>query len=104
MLAGRLTEQITLLKPLVVIDRYGAEATTWEESPIIRAEVQWKGGETTEQNGELFETRRVDVLIRWREVDASWRVKHDGILYNISAIEPNRRKQFKRLICKKVNE
>ena len=105
MIAGYLTETVILLKPVVSIDDYGAEVTEWSEEAVTRAEVQWKSGTTVTQNDERFENRRVDVLVRWRtDVEATWRVSHNGILYNIDAVEPNRTSHLVRLICVKVNE
>lgn len=99
---------VRLLEPTVTTDKYGAETTTYTAGDPIHAEIQWKSGSTLETVGEFFFTERIDVLIRdQHEVGEKWRVQQlngNGNLFHIRAIEPNKAKHMKRLICERVNE
>ena len=105
MIAGRLNERVTLLTPSVTTDGFGAETTSYAVSATVHAEVVWKSGGTATQASERFPDGRVEIVIRdAHEVGDKWRVSHAGILYSVSAIEHNRARGLRRLICDRVNE
>ncbi|MBR1436131.1 MAG: phage head closure protein [Bacteroidales bacterium] len=105
MIAGRLTELVTLQRPTVSTDAFGAESTTFADSATVHAEVVWKTGNTGMQVGELFPSGHVEIIIRdAHEVSEKWRAVYDGTVYSVSALEHNRQRGLKRLICDKVNE
>ena len=44
------------------------------------------------------------IIYAAHEVEEKWRVIYQGITYTVGAIEFNRRRGLKRLVCDKVNE
>lgn len=105
MIAGRLNERVTLFSPSVTTDGFGAETTSYAASATVHAEVNWKSGSTGTQVSEIFPDGRIEVIIRdAHEVGDKWRVLYAGTLYSVSAVEHNRSRGLKRLLCEKVNE
>lgn len=101
-------DRVTLYRPVVTTDKFGAEHTTYEEVKTVWAEIQHKDATTTEQVGEFFMGERIDILIRnQHEIGDKWRVRQLtglGHLFNIRNIEPRPLKGLNRLICERVNE
>lgn len=105
MISGRLTEFVELRRPTVTTDAFGAEQISYPEGPRIHAEVIWKSGRLSQEASELFPDGRVEIIIySAHEVAEKWRVVYQGVTYTVGAIEFNRRKGLKRLVCDKVNE
>lgn len=103
-----MNERVTLKKPVITEDKFGSPRTEYVDVKTVHAEIQWKGGSTGLEAGELFMNERIDVLIRIQhKIEEGWRVQQIGMnrnLFHISAIEPNREKGFNRLVCERVNE
>jgi SPP1 family predicted phage head-tail adaptor len=108
MISGRMRDRVTLYRPVVHVDKFGAEETTYEEVKTVWAEIQHKDATTTEQVGEFFMGERIDILIRIQhEVRENWRVRQLtglGHLFHIRNIDPRPLKGLNRLICERVNE
>lgn len=105
MIAGRLTEFVVLQEPTVVTDAFGAEVISYTGGAPIHAEVNWKSGRLSQEASELFPDGRVEIVIyAAHTVAEKWRVVYQGVTYIVGAIEFNRRKGLKRLICDRVNE
>lgn len=103
---GRLADtRLTLLRPVRVTDRMGAERTTYEEAGFAHAERQSFTGRRSEEAGEHFPdyTARFNVRAE-HAVTEFWRVKDlDGTLYTVVAVALNRWAHFKTLFCERVN-
>ena len=105
MIAGRMTERVVLLQPTSTEDKFGSEVVEFTALKTVHAEVQWKSGGTYEQASELFPDGHIEVIVRIAHpVEAKWRIRYNGELYNVTAVAPNRVKGLKRLICDKVND
>lgn len=105
MIAGRMTERVTLRAPSVEVDGFGAETTTWTDYRTVRAEVRWTSGSTRAEASELFQDVRLEVVVRSAHpVGDRWRLVFSGVEYNIAAVERNRVKGLLRLLCEKVNQ
>jgi len=105
MIAGRMTEFVELWKPVVSRDSYGSETMTYEDAGRIHAEVRWRSGGTVVQTSEFFPDYKIEVLIRdAHSVKEGWRVEYSDITYTVTAIEHNRVKGLKRLLCERVND
>ena len=105
MIAGRLTEYVELRKPVVETDAFGSEKISFPKGRLVHAEVNWKSGHLSQEASELFPDGRVEIIIySAHPVEEKWRVVYQGITYTVGAIEFNRRKGLKRLICDRVNE
>lgn len=105
MIAGRLTERVKLLRPASTTDRFGSNTISYVEVATVHAEVKWKSGSTAGEASELFSGDRIEILIRSAHtVEPKWRAEYMGVIYFVEAIEHNRLKGMKRLLCNKVNE
>lgn len=105
MIAGRLTEYVVLQRPTVNTDAFGADVISYTEGDPIHAEVNWKSGRLNQEVSELFPDGRLEVIIySAHEVAEKWRLVYAGVTYTVGAIEHNRRRGLKRLICDKVND
>ena len=104
MIAGLLNERVTLLRPSVSTDGFGAETTSYETYGEVRAEVRWKSGALSPELSEIFPDVHLEVMVRdAHPVAAKWRLVHAGDTYTVDAAEHNRLKGLRRLICSKVN-
>lgn len=106
MIAGRLTEFVELQEPFVEKDdRFGSDVISYPTGKIVHAEVVWKSGKISEEVSELFPDRRIEVLIyAAHRVEEKWHLVYSGVVYSVSAVEHNRRRGLKRLICDRVND
>lgn len=106
MIAGRQKYRLTLMRPVSVTDRYGAETVTWEDVLTVPAERVRNVGRRSDEAGEHFP----DYSVSWNvravyEVDENWRVRQTGgHLYQVLAIEENRARGYNTLITERVNE
>ena len=105
MISGRLTERVTLFAPVVSKDTFGADVISYPHGKTVHAEVNWKSGRLSEEASEIFPDGRLEVIIYdAHTVAEKWRLEYAGVAYTVGAIEHNRRRGFKRLICDKVND
>lgn len=101
-----MNDWITLLKPDRVTDRMGAETTTYAKTRTVHAEYVEARGNRSEEVGEHFPDYTVKFNIRIAHpVQENWRAQHlGGYLYTVVAIIRNRNKDYKTLLCERVNE
>lgn len=105
MIAGRLTERVKLFQPTTTTDSFGSNTVTYIDKGTVHAEVKWKNGSTKGEASELFSGDSIEILIRPAHTCApKWRAVYMGVTYYVEAIEYNRLKGLKRLLCNKVNE
>ena len=105
MIAGRMTERVVLIQPSATTNGFGSDVVSYTDVKTVHAEVQWKSGGTYQQASELFPDGHIEVIIRdAHQVEAKWRIRYNGEVYNVAAVAPNRVKGLKRLICDKVND
>lgn len=104
MIAGKLTERVTLLRPSVTTDAFGAESTDFTPEGVVHAQVTWKTGSLSREVSEFFPTGRIEVVIYDRHpAEAKWRVQYGADLFQVQAVEHVRLRGMKRLYCEKVN-
>lgn len=105
MIAGRLTEFVDLYRPSATENDFGSDDITYTKVTTVHAEVVWKTGHISQEASELFPDGRVEIIIyAAHQVAEKWRVSYAGVTYTVGAIEHNRRRGLKRLICDKVND
>lgn len=105
MISGRLTEYVTLYAPVAGTNKFGSEDISYPTGKRVHAEVVWKTGRISEEASELFPDGRIEVIIYdAHTVAEKWRLVYAGVTYSVGAIEHNRRRGLKRLICDKVND
>lgn len=104
MIAGKLTERVTLQCPFVTKDEFGAESTDYSPGIAVHAQVTWKTGGIAREASEFFPGERIEVIIYDRHrCEAKWRVIYEGETFQVTAVERVRVRGMKRLFCEKVN-
>jgi head-tail adaptor len=106
MIAGRMKHRLVILRPVVVVDETGGEATQYKAVRTIHAERVKFSGHRSEEVAEHFPDYRTEFNIRdAHPISENWRVRQlGGYVYTVVAITPNLDKGFKTLVCERVNE
>lgn len=106
MRAGELREKLELLKPIMVVDEYGAEKKEYKSCGVIHAQRVKQKGYYAVVGGERFPDYKVEFYIRGgHSVAENWRIRHiGGYLYDVLNIVPTIERGMKTLICDRVNE
>lgn len=99
-------DELVLMEPIHLKDKFGAEKTVWNECCYAHAERVTYRGHRSEEVAEHFPDVRTEWNIRsYHCIDENWRVRHvGGYLYTVVAITPNRRRGYNKIICERVNE
>ena len=87
--AGKLTERITIQRPGVVRDVYGATQSTWTAVVSnLPAAVNYIRGDREIDNEEIFHGRITTFSIRWQgDVNEEMRILWDDLKYRILSID-----------------
>lgn len=105
MIAGLLNEIVSLSRPVVSTDNYGAETTSYEFYKSVRAEVRWKSGQISNEAAELFAGEKMEVIVRdAHPIAAKWLVEYNGEKFGVTAVEHNRLKGLRRAFCDRLND
>lgn len=106
MRAGTLTYKLIILKPETVRNKLGEKSLAWTEQKAVHAERVRLTGSRSEEVAEHFPAYSVNWNIRAAHtIEENWRVQEvGGYLYEVLAIEPNKRKGYLTLITQRVNE
>lgn len=106
MIAGRLSERLTILKPVTVVNAFGEESTTYTEQATVHAERVKESAMRRTEVSEHFPDHDAEFNVRNAHViEENWRVKQlGGNLYTVVAIVPNRLRGYVTLNCERVNE
>lgn len=106
MIAGRMTEWLTVLKPTTVVNAFGEEHITYTEQATIHAERVKESAMRRTEVGEHFPDHDAEFNVRdAHTVEENWRVRQlGGLLYTVVAIVPNRQRGYVTLKCERVNE
>lgn len=104
MIAGALNERIELLRPSQAESISGSRPAAFGLYRAVHAGRVRLSGSGIIEAGETF----ADYRAVWRIRDAhpaapGWRVRACGLVFNIVAVEPNRRRGFLTLICERLN-
>ena len=102
--AGDLRQMVTLIRPDTTEGEHRRRATEWTEVATVPAAIADVSGREFYAAHAVNAEDIVTITIRWREdVDATWRVRHRGIIYGI--LEPNHlgyMQDYMRLKCRAV--
>ena len=92
--AGRLKEVITIQKPTISQNEYGANGTQWTDYITTRSDVQFESGNRHTENGDIVFNYTKIVTIKYdHNIDEKDRILWKGKLYRILSVEPDRDKQ-----------
>ncbi|BEH60170.1 phage head-tail adaptor [Burkholderia pseudomallei] len=91
--AGELTERITIEKRGGGVNENGEPLPgDWVEHASVWANVRFLSGKEYVVSGAIHSSAIASMRIRFRrDVDSEMRIRHDGRLYDIAAVLPNRR-------------
>lgn len=101
-----MTYRIRILRPEVQESSFGGKKTEFVYLKTIHAERVKATGQRRDEVGEHFPDHSVQWNVRMAQpVEENWRVEEaGGYLYTVLAIIPNKRRDFKTLVCERVNQ
>lgn len=102
--AGQLRDRITIQKMGSSEDEWGTPLPNdWQEHARIWSNFKHLTGSESIRSGADTSIVKASVRVRFRkDIDASMRVQHLGLDYNIEAVLPDDRRVMMDLICKRV--
>ena len=106
MRAGLLKEVISVEKPIIKADDYGAEKKLWiNHISNTRANVNYSSGNRANENGEIVYTYEVIFTVRvYHQINEYMRIIWKNKKYRILSIEPNRELQQLVIKTELINE
>lgn len=103
--AGRLNEVITIERPQIKVNEFGANK--FEYNPLIktRADVSYEGGARTIENDEvIFSYNKVFTIRYYHQIDEKDRIIWNNKKWRILSIEPDKSKQLITIRTELINE
>lgn len=103
--SGRLQELITIQRPTITKDEFGANKTVWNDIINTRSDVQYDSGNRVTENNEIvFNYSKVFTVRYYHKVDEKDRIVWNGKRYRILSIEPNKSHQKLTIRTELINE
>lgn len=104
--AGKLTERITIQRPGVVRDAYGATQTSWVNVVTnLPAAVNYIRGDREIDNEEIFHGRVTTFSIRWQgDVNEEMRILWGDLKYRILSIDRRTHRREYMIRTELINE
>jgi len=104
--AGKLTERITIQRPGVVRDAYGATQTSWVNVVTnLPAAVNYVRGDREIDNEEIFHGRITTFSIRWQgDVNEEMRILWGDLKYRILSIDRRTHRREYMIRTELINE
>lgn len=101
--AGTLSQRIDIERRALGTDAWGQPVQAWEWVASRWADVRLLAGLEAIKAGADVSTVRASIRIRWLAgIDAGMRVRHSGLIYNITAVLPDPERAFVDLTCEAV--
>lgn len=105
MQAGLLTETITIQKPSVNQNGFGANDVNWSNLITTRANVGYNSGNRVNDNNEITFAYQVTFTIRvYHQINERMRIIWKGQKYRILSIELDKHKQKQTIRTELINE
>lgn len=105
MIAGLLSDFVSLYRPEVSVDKFGATTTGYTLYGRVRAQVSWKSGTLSVQASEMFGDERLELLVRdSHPLEEKWLVEVRGSRYRVAAVDLNRRRGYRKAFLEKLND
>lgn len=103
--AGELTEFITIQRPEVIRNEYGANDIEWRDSITTRARVIQKSGNRSDENNEIVYNYTTTFVIRWyHNIKEDMRVVWNNRKYVIHSVYKEVYKQSVTIVAELINE
>ena len=88
--AGKLRHRVTLESQQQTQNQYGGIETTWVEQGRAWAEVAPQSGREYVAARQVQNEVTTRITIRYRDdIDATWRIRHRGRIFDIQAVLPD---------------
>lgn len=101
--ANSLRHRVVVLDPPVGEDSVGQPLTTWTERGTRWADVRVLGGLETIRAGADLSIVKASIRMRHcTDIDASNRISHAGVTYNVKAVQPDGTRHHVDFVCESV--
>lgn len=105
MQAGLLKEVVTIQKPVVNQDGFGANDVNWSDLITTRASVGYNTGNRVNDNNEITFAYQVTFTVRvYHQINERMRIIWQGKKYRILSIELDKQKQRLTIRTELINE
>lgn len=102
---GRLTEVITIERPTIVQNDFGANKFQWQNYIQTRADVQYESGTRATENDEvIFSYNKIFTIRYYHDIDEKDRIIWNNKKWRILSIEPDKSKQLITIRTELINE
>lgn len=105
MIAGKLQDIITIQKPTIVQNEYGANSTVWNDYLTTKAQVTYNNGNRVNENDEIVFVYEIIFTVRiYHQIDEQMQIIWNNKKYRILSIEPDRDKQKQIIRAELIND
>ena len=103
--AGRLTELITIERPSIAQNDFGANSIQWLKHILTKADVAFESGtRATENNEVIFSYNKIFTIRYYHDIDEQDRIIWNQKKWRILSIEPDKAKQLITIRTELINE
>lgn len=87
MRSGRLRHRLTLQSKTTTQDAYGAAVVSWVDQGTVWGAIEPLSGKEYFAQEQVQSEARVRIVMRYKSgINTTWRVKHDGLYYDIEEV------------------
>lgn len=102
---GRLTKLITIERPSIEQNDFGANGIQWNQHIQTRADVTFESGtRATENNEVIFSYNKIFTIRYYHNIDEKDRIIWNNKKWRILSIEPDKSKQLITIRTELINE
>ena len=103
MSAGQLRHLVELQTRVDVVDEIGQPSTSWLTTASVWADIRYQTGLSVIKSGADVSVVRVSVRMRYRAINAGQRIVHEGVVFNIEAVQPDVRRAYVDCVAEVIN-
>lgn len=103
MSAGQLRHLVELQSQAATQDELGQPSTSWLTTASVWADIRYQTGLSAIKSGADVSVVRVSIRMRHRAVNAGQRILHEGVAFNIEAVQPDIRRAYIDCVCEVIN-
>ena len=90
MRAGRLRHRLTVQEPITSRNETGEELVTWVTRGTVWSAIEPIRGKEALTSNQIIADMDTRITVRWSgfadDINAKWRLRHQGVTYNITSI------------------
>jgi SPP1 family predicted phage head-tail adaptor len=103
MSAGQLRHRVELQSQVDTVDDIGQPSTSWLTVATVWADIRYQTGLSAIKSGADVSVVRASIRMRHRAVNAGQRITHDGVVFNIEAVQRDVRGAYVDVVCEVLN-